>query len=636
MVPGSKAGRWRPIYTWVGLGLILAFVLGLGLVCLHQFSRSPFYVYPVLDEESYVLWAKDIVEGGPRSKEVFYQDPLYPYFLALVFKAVGTPEIGMPHRAWGVIRWLQVLMAAGAVAMIFLSARMAAGDRAGLLAAGLVAGCRLTYYYPLLLLKAAMVFGLASAGCLLGVACAARPEARWRWVGLGLMLGLLALLRGNVLVIAPVLFLWPAVVEPGAARRTRITRMALTVLGFAMAILPVTVRNYAVAGEFVLTTSQGGTNFYGGNHPGADGRGVSVDFVRANPRYEAEDFKAEAERRAGRTLDPAEVSRFWFREGLRWIADEPGTAARLLLTKALLMITNQEIADNYSFYLVRDELVPALHVPILGLGLLWGPALAAAGLLAWRRPRLQYPALFLVLYSLSIIAFFVITRYKMAVVPALAVLAAVGLGEMWGLVQARRLKALAAGLALAAPLMVASFWPLEDDDVSEAYNTMAAAYFLTGQPQRALPYFDQAMSINPDDQDIRKNLDIALNLLPQKPPLFLGLARDAEKQGRLRLAIILYRRGLALDPSAADAWIRLGAIFGGKDGFLDYPAALDCLARAAALLPADAEVPYLIGNIHYRMGQPDLAVQSWQQALQLDPNHAQARHNLEAVKARPK
>ena len=77
------------------------------------------------------------------------------------------------------------------------------------------------------------------------------------------------------------------------------------------------MRNYRLSGELILTTNQGGANFFIGKNQNADGRSVALPFVRANPRFEAEDFTREAERLAGGRFSPREVSRFWFREGLR-------------------------------------------------------------------------------------------------------------------------------------------------------------------------------------------------------------------------------------------------------------------------------------------------------------------------------
>jgi len=106
-------------------------------------------------------------------------------------------------------------------------------------------------------------------------------------------------------------------------RRARLIRAGLLAGGTCLVLVPVTLRNYGVGGELTLTTSQGGANFYIGNNELADGGYVFLPFVRPDPLYEAKDFQAEAERRSGRALTPSQVSRFWFRAGLAWMADHP-------------------------------------------------------------------------------------------------------------------------------------------------------------------------------------------------------------------------------------------------------------------------------------------------------------------------
>ena len=56
-----------------------------------------------------------------------------------------------------------------------------------------------------------------------------------------------------------------------AARRARSRARALVALGLAALLVPVGLRNQHVGGAFLLTTSQMGSNFYIGNHRGADG-----------------------------------------------------------------------------------------------------------------------------------------------------------------------------------------------------------------------------------------------------------------------------------------------------------------------------------------------------------------------------
>ena len=58
---------------------------------------------------------------------------------------------------------------------------------------------------------------------------------------------------------------------------------------------PVALRNGAVGGEYLLTTSQGGSNFYIGNNEHANGMYAPLRFGRGDARFERDDAAAIAE-----------------------------------------------------------------------------------------------------------------------------------------------------------------------------------------------------------------------------------------------------------------------------------------------------------------------------------------------------
>ena len=72
-------------------GLAL-FALALALRVLHlvAISRSsPFFDVLPGDLAAYDRWALRILEEGWIGRDIFYQDPLYPYFLAAFYKIFG-------------------------------------------------------------------------------------------------------------------------------------------------------------------------------------------------------------------------------------------------------------------------------------------------------------------------------------------------------------------------------------------------------------------------------------------------------------------------------------------------------------------------------------------------------------------
>lgn len=500
-------GWLTPGRTRALLVLILGFSLLIGLVSVLQFRSYPTFNYPILDEQSYVSWAEEIASGGFIGGKVFYQDPLYPYFLALIFRIAGV--------SLGLVRVVQVALGTATVGLVFLTARRLMGDAHALAAAVLMSLCGALYFFELLLLKATLVIFFSALSCALGVLVADRPQTRWRWAAIGASLGLLCLLRGNFQPLLPFPVIWAFLIARSEPAGRRALRAGLVLAGILLILAPVSLRNYLVGGELVLTTSQGGANFYIGNNELADGLYVDLPFVRPDPVFEASDFKAEAERRAGRKLTFSQVSSFWFREAFKWIADNPEKAARLWAHKARLMVHNHEIPDNHSLYMVRNHFVWALRIPFLGFGLLWFPAILGTVHLLRRDSRAWYPALFALLYAMSIIPFFIVARYRLAVLPAMCVFAPASALWVREMVRNRKYQTLARVGAMAALALLISFAPTRESKWPQpfcAYN-IANAYLDTGRPREAIQWYDRALKTLPGHPDITAARERAMRML---------------------------------------------------------------------------------------------------------------------------
>jgi tetratricopeptide (TPR) repeat protein len=633
-------------YVRVGLGVIIAASAGLGAVSVVQYMKSPFFFVPILDEAAYVDWAMEIAAGGFLGKEIFYQDPLYPYFLALIFKMFG--------KSFLLPRLIHVVMGAGCVYLVFRTARELLGERAALLAAVIMAGYGGLYFFELLLLKAVMVIFLSALSCALGVAAAARPESLKRFFPLGLCLGLLTLLRGNFLAVAPLLAIWAFF----AARETRVRRAlraAALAGGFLVIILPVTLRNYLVAGEFVVTTSQAGSNFYIGNNESAGGQYIILPFVRAHPEFQAEDFRSAAERRLGRAVTDSEASRFWMREGLSWIGSHPAQAAGLWLHKARLLIHNFEIPNNHSLYLVRNVFVPALWIPALGFGLLWGPALLGAVVISRRDRRALFPALFALLYILSLIPFFIMARYRVAVVPAMAVFAAASVSWFIREFRAGRMRSVAVAVVWLAASAALGFYPTaesRDSLVEYEYYLLGNAYMSRGKPAEAVAWYDKALAGMPDDERVITAWTEAVRVLDADAVFLLLSEADRgirsahdlfeigerlSKLGRPGPAIKAYEAALEMEPDYFPAHARLGSLYAGGPGVENLAEALGHIGRAVALRPdymrrtEHLDALNDLGELYLKEGDSISARRWWDEALKIDPGHREARENLEAL-----
>ena len=69
--------------------IIFAVALAVRLVHIWQIKPSPFFDILLGDANGYDQWAQRLAAGDWVGSEVFYQAPLYPYFLGLIYKIFG-------------------------------------------------------------------------------------------------------------------------------------------------------------------------------------------------------------------------------------------------------------------------------------------------------------------------------------------------------------------------------------------------------------------------------------------------------------------------------------------------------------------------------------------------------------------
>jgi len=414
----------------LGLIFALALVLRVG-TAIDYAHHHPQASRPAIDEESYEDWAREIAAGDWIGDEVFFQEPLYPYWLGTIYRVwgIGDEPAAQLRRQRTAARHIQALYGAAAAVLIALAAARIFGRRAGIVAGIAFATYKPLLLLPALLLKPNLVVPLICLLPLLSARLRARAGPAWMWGLWGVMAGLGALLRGNLLLLLPAFVALPLLtLRP--LRRGALAGLMVTV-GIASVLLPVAARNQAVGGVLALTTSGAGTNVYGGNNP-ENPFGVAREFswVRGIPAHEADDWRHEAERRTGRLMDPGEVSSFWLGETLASMRRDPLLHARIFWNKLRLSLGAYEVPDNHDLRW-DARYVSALRVPLGGFGV-WGVlGLAGMGAFALRRRFGERDegvrdargawelAGFFALYLATIVLTVTSMRIRLALVPAL-------------------------------------------------------------------------------------------------------------------------------------------------------------------------------------------------------------------------
>src|SRR5258706_7151427 len=133
-IPETPAPPARDSFVWPAAA-IFAVALIVRVVHIWQIHRAPFFSVLMGDARGYDAWAERIAAGDWIGTEVFYQAPLYPYFLGTIYAVAG--------RSLMLVRICQALVGSAACVLLALAARRLFSKTAGL-----VAGVALALYAP--------------------------------------------------------------------------------------------------------------------------------------------------------------------------------------------------------------------------------------------------------------------------------------------------------------------------------------------------------------------------------------------------------------------------------------------------------------------------------------------------------
>ncbi|NNE07850.1 MAG: tetratricopeptide repeat protein [Gemmatimonadetes bacterium] len=578
---------------------LFALALALRLFYLIEARDNPFFQGLGLDSRYYDKRAVEILDEGLIGSDAYFMGPLYPHMLALVYAVAGRELL--------VIRVLQAILSALVPVLLF---RM--GRRLFDPTIALVAGIGAALYGPFIFYTGSILYTTVAITLILWILDRLTTDVprvkQFRFHLLtGILFGLAAVGKGNIALFAPVAGLALMARESGSLLQRVRPALALA-LGLATVIGLVTVRNYASSGDLVFLTSNGGLNFYIGNGPESSGAyekpyGLDVDHDPAGRRMLEEEL--------GRSLTPTEVSKVWSGRALAFIRAEPGRALDLLARKTTFFFSTFEIPqiESYHFQKRYSHLIRALFVPFGVLA-----PLAVLGVFLLGSKRAAMLVLFLIVYTGSIVLFFVLTRYRLPVVPVVILFASGALVTVVRRVKRGNYRSLLPGAA--AALAFAIFCNVNWYGISAATGDAQSHYRLgiiasrEGRTEDAIREYRKSIDLDPNYAKARLNLGeiyaVRGDTERAAAEFRAGIALDpGYAKPRLNLGLLLYRTGsvaegeaellraVELDPGYAKAWAHLAVVAlleGREDGVRRAERALSLLSPDDPFTPFVSEL----------------------------------------------
>lgn len=586
---GQPANTYR-CGNAIGAVFVVLLALTLRFVYYHQAQHCPLFRVPLIDAKEYDGLAQQFVECNLLAPDgrPYWQPPFYPMFLALIYFITGHSLLAARVAQFG--------MGAASTLIVYLLATRYFNRRVALLAGILCAtNATLIYHDGELLTPSLTIFLNLTAIWLLSSIQNARGVERsdvsqpaitsrrgatarrrgtfrfavfpnilgnrrvstdfsrlehgvartvwracWRPAVSGLLLGLSAITRPDALAFALAAAIWLYLVSRPSNPSTSSTPpkwvLVLFTAGVALPVLVVTVRNYAVSGQRVLISYNGGINFYIGNSPDA------ITWQRMRPGT-GWNHLASAPMRESGIMEESASSAYFYRRTLSECRAAPLSCARVFGRKMLLFWNAREIrrnADEY-FYRAYSPLYRALlwrkgrfgfpfgvlgPLSLLGLSLFWP-----------RRRELALLYLYAATQYAMVVLFFVTSRYRVPVIPVLSIFAAAAVFELVRNLRTRDFGAVSRSALILVPLVAISLMnsPLVSEDQrkvdGETYYYIASAYVLLEDYPAAIRELRRSIALDSTlagaheklgalywaqgkDRDAARELEIAVKLDP--------------------------------------------------------------------------------------------------------------------------
>ena len=558
-------GKKLPVWLFV-LPSLLAF--SLFIVYFLQIRGEAFARHLVANPLVYDMEAKRILAGEP-SGMAFFMSPLYPGFVAFIYKLARPDHLLVPY-AQGVLLALNVFV-------LGLVSRRLVGDIPALVASFVMSLYWSFYYFAGEMVPATLVVTFMLLGVLLflerdhrtqftlisvGVAFAAVLFIMRGLPGLAdpgggdaylacallaaiftggaavLMTALLASarLRGLANLAAGGLLLGTACLVWGAAiglalplvliliadSRARLARTCIFLLALCIPLAASFTHNYVASGERVLVTTSFGVNVFIGNNPDSDGMDPFRFGVNDSVKREADRLR----------LTGAPRSRFFAQHAYRYMREDRPGWLKLVRKKALLSLNRNEI-DNNADISERRDMWRRLFLPRLHFGIIFPLALAGIVAAIRRRGDRALPVWGFLVFTAVCVVFFVCERFRLPGVVFLLPLSVAG-ALLAGRSLAGRLRtALPVIMLVLAGAAVSNldFFALADYEFPSIIVNKAYVERLDGRYDMARQFASMAISREPGNAGAHFQL---------------GAIEEAE--GGMVAAIGYYLDALALDP----------------------------------------------------------------------------------------
>ena len=314
----SLLNKYR-ILSLIGI-LILAVILRILAFQVIEGSRvSWMYEYEIIADNlvsrgSYDFSFYGLATSGPTS----FIPPVYPFFLALA-------RLGFQDHSETFVKFVQIGLSCLTILGLYALTRDLGGSNQQSLMVAFIASVYPQFVSYSIALSTVTLETLFVIFGIWGVVRIAQKSSLASAVAAGIFLSLAALTRSTWLILLPLSGMWLAWYYRGDWRKWG-KMITFVVITAGIVFFPWIIYNFKTHGVFMMTSTNGGLNFWIGNNPNATGEYIFPTQINKDLVMEVAE------------LPEVERDRFFYAQGFRFILESPSQFLRLMGIKLLYFL----------------------------------------------------------------------------------------------------------------------------------------------------------------------------------------------------------------------------------------------------------------------------------------------------------
>lgn len=366
------------------------------------------------DEITHFNWGCAVFEGQEDTIYPSFRSPLYGIFLSMFHNFPGDPTESAKH--------FQLMLGSISVLLLTIALSRFFGPFTGIISGIILAlNPYLIYYDFQILITSTAFFGLSVLIYFLSLP---HPSSAKIPAYSGFTLGLCSLLRSNFIIL-----MLPLIWYFGSHRKTNALYFMLAYMAITT---PFMIKNTFYNGSFCGLATQGGINFWAGNHPNADGLiPTSPAFPMSQEEYHpymamlpkkiwhmdnmwvVSNIVARIET-DNSALNETSVSKYFYLHTINEIFDHKFQYIRIILKKFLNLFSLRTIPNNTYPDHFFENFSPFLNIlNQYPLKLVLAFFLFPGFILSWiNLPKSRILHILMCSLALVLVLFFVNTRFK--------------------------------------------------------------------------------------------------------------------------------------------------------------------------------------------------------------------------------